>query len=67
MNSPIFGLRVAGTVFALVCIAQMIRLLTHTEVLVNDYALPLWPSAFAFIIAGGLSLWMWQLSRRVTR
>jgi hypothetical protein len=25
--------------------------------------MPLWPSVLAFIILGGLSLWMWHLAR----
>jgi hypothetical protein len=27
--------------------------------------MPLWPSALAFVILGGLSLWMWKLGSHV--
>jgi hypothetical protein len=62
MNSRTVGLRVAGVVFALVCIAQLARLLTGVEVLVAGYSVPLWPNGIAAVVAGGLSYWMWKLS-----
>ena len=66
MYSRIAGLQVAGAIFALVCLVQLLRLLTQAEVLVNGYALPLWPNAIALVIAGALSFWMFMLSRRGT-
>ena len=32
--------------------------------LVAGYQMPLWPSAFAFVLLGGLSIWLWKLGRR---
>jgi hypothetical protein len=66
MKSQIFGLRVAGTIFALVCLGQLLRLATRAEVVVAGNRLPLWLSALAVVIAGGLSLWLWRLSRTAT-
>jgi len=63
MNSQVIGLRVASVVFGLVSLAQLGRLVTRAEVLVAGYQFPLWPSAVAFVVAGGLCLWMWKLSR----
>ena len=62
MNSQIVGLRVAGTIFGVVCCAQLLRLVTRTEVTIEGYQIPLWPSAIACVIAGGLCLWLWKLS-----
>ena len=62
MNSQSVGLRVASAVFGLVCLAQLLRLLTGADVLVAGHPIPLWPSATAFVVAGGLSLWMLKLS-----
>lgn len=67
MNSQIFGLKVAGTVFGLLGLAQLLRLVMRPEVLVAGYQLPLWPSGLAVVILGGLSLWMLKLSRAVAR
>jgi hypothetical protein len=64
MNSQTIGLQVAGTIFALVCIAQLLRLVLRVEVLVAGHPLPYWPNAIALVVAGGLSYWMWKLSAR---
>jgi hypothetical protein len=67
MNSPIIGLRVAGTVFGLMALAQLARLVMRPEVLVAGHVMPLWPSALAFVILAGLSAWMWKLAGTATR
>ena len=67
MNSQIIGLRVAGTVFLLMSLAQLVRLVIRPEVLVAGHPMPLWPSVLAFIILGGLSLWLWKLARTPTK
>jgi hypothetical protein len=53
---------VAGIVFALVCLVQILRLATGFEVVIAGRAVPLWPNAIAAIVAGSLSLWMWRLA-----
>ncbi len=63
MNSQILGLRVAGAIFGLMCLAQFLRLVARVEVFVAGYRVPLWPSAIAFVIAGGMSVWLWKLSK----
>ena len=63
MNSQILGLRVAGVIFGLMCLAQLLRLAMNPEVLVAGHQVPLWPSGLALAILGGMSLWMWKLSR----
>ncbi|MCX5850774.1 MAG: hypothetical protein NT072_01765 [Deltaproteobacteria bacterium] len=67
MNSQILGLRVAGTLFGLMALAQLLRLLIRPEVLVAGYTMPLWPSALAVVVLGGMSLWMWKLARTPVR
>lgn len=66
MKSQILGLRVAGTIFGLMCLAQLLRLATQVQVLVGGHQIPLWPSAVGFVIAGGLSVWLWKLSKPAT-
>jgi hypothetical protein len=66
MNSQILGLRVAGTLFGLGCLGQLLRLVARVEVLVAGHQVPLWPSAIAVVIAGGLSVWLWKLSKPAT-
>jgi hypothetical protein len=67
MHSQILGLKTAGVVFGLMCLAQLARLLIRPEVLVAGHRLPLWPSGLAFVVLAGLSLWMWKLSRAAAR
>jgi len=67
MNSQILGLRVAGALFGLMALAQLLRLLIRPEVLVAGYTMPLWPSALAVVVLGGMSLWMWKLARTPVR
>jgi hypothetical protein len=51
-------------VFGLITVAQLLRLLMRPEVLVAGHALPLWPSALAVLVFGGLSGWLWSLAGR---
>ena len=67
MNSQTLGLRVASVIFGLVSLAQLTRVVTRAEVLVAGHPLLLWPSAVAFVVAAGLSVWMWRLSRSGTK
>jgi hypothetical protein len=67
MNPQIMGLQVAGTVFGLMALAQLLRLLIRPDVLVAGHTLPLWPSVLACVILGGLSLWMWKLAGTPTK
>ncbi|MDZ4404826.1 hypothetical protein [Prosthecobacter sp.] len=67
MNSPLLGLRLAGTVFGLMALAQLTRLLLRTDILVAGNTLPLWPSGLAFLALSGLSLWLWKLARNAAK
>ena len=60
MTSQTIPLRVAGTIFGIMCIAQLLRLIAGVEILVAGHRLPLWVSAIAVVVAGGLSFWMWR-------
>ncbi|WP_223461093.1 MULTISPECIES: hypothetical protein [unclassified Pseudomonas] len=62
MKSRIIGLRVAGTVYALMALAQLGRIIIRPEVLVNGYPMPLRPSVLAFLLLAFLSVWMWSLT-----
>jgi hypothetical protein len=66
MKSQIRGLRVAGSLFGLLGVVQLLRLVIRPEVLINGHLLPLWPSVLAVIILGSLSLWLLKLARMAT-
>jgi len=67
MNSQKIGLRVAGIIFGLMALAQLARLVIRPDVIVAGFQMPLWPSALAVIVTGGLSLWMWRLARTAVK
>lgn len=67
MSSQMLGLRVASIVFGLMGLAQLLRLVIQPEVLVAGHRVPLWPSVVAFVILGGLSIWLWKLTRTALR
>lgn len=62
MNSPAQGLRVASIIFGLIGLGHLGRLLARIPVHLGNYAIPMWPSVIALIVAGALSIWMWRLS-----
>ena len=63
MNSQIMGLRVAGIVFGLMSLAQLLRLIIQPMVVVAGHTMPLWPSVLAFLVLAGLCLWLLNLAR----
>jgi hypothetical protein len=67
VNPQSLGLCVASAVFGLMSVAHLVRLVTHPEVIVAGHQFPLWASALAVLILGGLSLWMWKLARPQTQ
>jgi hypothetical protein len=62
MKSQIVGLRVAGTIFGLVCVAHVVRVVTRVDVLVAGHELPIWVNVVGAVISGVLSFWMCRLS-----
>ena len=64
MNSLIFGLRVAGTIFGIVSLLHLLRIVTEATVIIAGYSLPMWINVMGFIAAGFLCVWLWKLSFR---
>lgn len=64
MNSQTTGLLVAGMIFGLACLVQVLRLLTRLEIMVAGHTVPLWFSAVAATVACVLCVWMFHLASR---
>jgi hypothetical protein len=62
MNSQITGLRVAGIVFGLMSLAQLLRLIIQPMIVVAGHVMPLWPSVLAFLILASLCFWLLRLT-----
>ncbi len=54
---------IAVVVFSLVALLQLLRFVLGWEVTVNGVTIPLWASAIAFVIAGGLAVMLWRESQ----
>jgi hypothetical protein len=66
MKSQTLGLRVAGTIFAVVCLGHVLRVVTRVDLIIAGYHVPFWMNLVGALIAGAMSLWMWKLSAERT-
>lgn len=57
------ALKVGGTVFLLISVLQLSRVLFKLHVLVGSYEVPLVASAVAFVVALSLAIWMFRSAR----
>lgn len=58
------ALKLAGTIFGILCVAHVWRVFIGLRVVVGNYAVPLSLSVIAAVVSGALSLWMWRLATR---
>jgi hypothetical protein len=56
---------VTRTLFALIALFHLTRMLTHSSAVIGGWVAPLWVSGLGFVVAGALSVWGAQLSRRL--
>ncbi|MFC5743720.1 hypothetical protein [Dyella tabacisoli] len=55
---------VSGVVFGVVAAIQAIRVFNEWAVQVGPYAVPIWFSWLAVVVAGGLCIWAFKSARR---
>ena len=60
-------LQISGTLFGLIALGHLLRLLRHWPVVFAGYPLPLWASWLGLVVAGGLSIWALRLVRAMPR
>ena len=60
-------LRISGTLFGLIALGHLLRLLEHWPVDLAGYVVPLWVSWIGVILPGGLSIWALRLTRVTPR
>jgi tetrahydromethanopterin S-methyltransferase subunit E len=65
VNAQKTGLRVAGLIFGLVCLAHVWRLIADVDVRIGEnLSFPPWASVVGVLVSGSLSIWMWMLSKK---
>ena len=55
--------QVSGTIFALVGALQLLRILRGWPVQVGDFAIPVWASGCALVVAVALTSWAYRTSK----
>ena len=55
---------VSGVVFGVVALVQALRLFNRWPVQVGPFAVPVWFSWLALLLAGGLRIWAFRSGRR---
>jgi hypothetical protein len=54
----------AVIVLSLIALLQLLRFILKWEVTLNGAVVPVWLSAIAFVVAGGLAVMVWRENRR---
>jgi hypothetical protein len=55
---------VSGVMFAIVALVQLIRTLLGWPVQIDLFTVPVWCSALAFLILGGMAIWAFRSAGR---
>jgi hypothetical protein len=55
---------IAALVFGLVSLMQLLRVILGWSVVINGFAIPLWASAVACLIAAMLAVMVWREARQ---
>lgn len=64
MNSKNVWLRIAGTIFGVVAILHLLRIVTGVPVLIGDFSLPVWVNWMGLVATVFLCAWLWRMSDR---
>jgi hypothetical protein len=62
MKSKIVGLRVSGTIFGIIALIHLARLITGVPVNIAGNSLPMWMNIVGFIATCFLCIWLWSLT-----
>lgn len=64
MKTKDLGLRIAGTIFGIVALAHLLRLITAVSFSVAHWEIPFWMNAVGLVVTGSLCLGLWIISFR---
>jgi len=62
INSKILGLRVAGTIFGIVALLHLLRVVTMIPIMIGTWLMPIWFNVLGLVGATLVCLWLWLLS-----
>jgi len=53
----------SGTIFTLVALVQLVRVLLRLPAQVGTFTVPIWFSVVAFLVTAGMAAWAFRTSR----
>jgi hypothetical protein len=62
-----FYLRVSGTLFGLIALGHLLRLVYRVPAELGQWVVPLWVSVIGLLVPAALALWAFRLARAVER
>ena len=62
MKPRVLIMRLAGTVFGIVSILHLLRVVTGVDIVIGNWVMPLWFNWMGFVGAGALSIGLWYFS-----
>ena len=62
-----YYLRFSGTLFGLIAVAHLLRLLYGVPAEIGYWFVPLWVSVIGLLLSAALALWAFRLVRRIER
>ena len=62
MKSKTLALRIAGTIFGIIALIHLLRLITGVSIIIAGSPLPLWMNVAGFIATCFLCIWLWSLT-----
>lgn len=57
-------LTVTGMLFAVIAVAHVSRVVRGSIVQLGSFTIPMWASWIGIVVAGGLAVWAFRLTRR---
>jgi hypothetical protein len=63
MSTKNVWLRIAGTIFGVVAIFHLLRIITGIPVLINGWLLPVWVNWLGLVATVFLCNWLWWMAK----
>jgi hypothetical protein len=55
--------KIASVIFAIVALGHLLRLVGHSQIMIDSFEVPMWISIFGFIVPVILCIGIWRESR----
>ena len=62
-----YYLRISGTLFGLIALGHLLRLLYRVPAELGEWVVPLWVSVIGLLLPAALAVWAFDLVRRAER